>query len=156
MPRLQMVPREEPGFEAAPAPLSVAPIVATPVPPPAPPLSPEYHVVHDRLTALERLARLRDEGALTAREYAAEKALVLALPADELVLQEAAPRVPELAAEILPVAGSTLLQSPPLIDRFAGWKLLPLGLGAGLALSYASQPRETVRFLEDVFRLFGG
>jgi hypothetical protein len=160
-PRLLIVPREESAPPAAPVPV-VQPSASPAFVPPAPVL-PEYHVVHDRLTALERLARLRDEGALTAREYAAEKAIVLGLPADELVLRE--PRKAVAAEEAAPAAPAEpegeamVLQpdlGPPLIDRFAGWKLLPVGLGAGLALSYASQPRETARFLEDLFRLLGG
>ena len=52
---------------------------------------PDYHAVHDRLTSLERLTRLFELGALSAEEFAAEKALILGLPADELVLREPAP-----------------------------------------------------------------
>ena len=57
----------------------------------APPASPDYQVVHDRLSALERLTRLFELGALSADEFAAEKALILALPADELMLSAPAP-----------------------------------------------------------------
>ena len=88
-PRLLIVPREDP--KPQPAFVPVAQLTAPSVPPPAAPVSPEYHAVHDRLTALERLARLRDEGALTAKEYAAEKAKLLRPPGDELVLRDSVP-----------------------------------------------------------------
>jgi hypothetical protein len=108
---------------------------------PQAPVSPEYQPVHDRLSALERLARLREQGALTDEEFAAEKASILA-GADTLVLNE-----PLVAPE--PPLGPTLL------GRLFGWKIIPVGIAAGLALSYASQPRETVRFFEEAARLFG-
>src|SRR5690349_16333229 len=79
-PQLALVPQPA---EPAPAPMNV--------PPQAPPASPDYQLVHDRLTALERLTCLFELGALSAEEFAAEKALVLALPADELVLRQPAP-----------------------------------------------------------------
>ncbi len=121
-PRLSIVARE--------------PVAAVP-----PPVSPEYQPVHDRLSALERLARLREQGALTDEEFAAEKASILG-PADTLVLNE-----PLVAPEPVP--------SQSLLGRLFGWKIIPIGLAAGVALSYASQPRETLRFFEDALRLFG-
>ena len=189
-PRLLLVPREEP--KPQPAPVPVAQLGPPPVVTPAAPVSPEYQPVHDRLSALERLDRLRDEGALTAREYSAEKAKLLRPPAEELVLSETAPRngagplpaangsastpkvdgnaapppfVPANGAESPAVAPAAELatplmlrtaQGPALLDRIAIWKVVMLGLLAGLALSYASQPRETVRFLEDLVKLFAG
>ena len=36
-----------------------------------------------------------------------------------------------------------------------GWKFLPVGLAAGLALSAAAQPNETIRFFDEALRLFG-
>ena len=155
-PRLALVPREEPS--AVPAPVGVdkrqAPPArkpAAPVPEVSPlvPASPEYHFVHDRLTAIERLTRLRDQGALSAREYAAEKAIILALPADELVLHAAVPDQEQVAPRPLPVQG------PSLFGRLFDWKILPFALAAGLGLSYATQPVETVRFFEEALRLFG-
>ena len=121
-PRLSIVAREEP---AATVPAAV---------------SPEYRPIHDRLTALERLARLHEQGALTDEEFAAEKAGILGH--GELVLNE-----PLVALE--PTRG------PTLIGRLLGWKIIPVGIVAGLALSYASQPRETVRFFEGALSLFG-
>jgi hypothetical protein len=108
----------------------------------APILSTHYQVVHDRLSALERLARLHDQGALTDEEFAAEKAAILGPAPDELVLNE-----PLLAPEPP--------RAPTLFGRLFGWKVIPVGIVAGLALSYASQPRETLRFFDEVVRLFG-
>ena len=104
--------------------------------------SDEYKPVHDRLGALERLARLRDIGVLDEAEFAAEKAYILGHH-DELVLNE-----PLLAPE-------KLRGSPSLLGRLLGWKFVPVGLAAGLALSYASQPDETLRFFDEALRLFG-
>lgn len=154
-PRLSLVPCEEP---AGPAPVSVAEREAPPVPAPAAPVpqtmapapsSPDYLVVHDRLTAIERLTRLRDQGALTVEEYAAEKAIVLGLPADELVLHAPAPADWPAAPPPRPARG------PSLLARLFDWKLVPLALAAGLGLSYASQPQETLRFFDEALRLVG-
>jgi hypothetical protein len=109
------------------------------------PASQEYQLVHDRLTALERLTRLFEQGALSAAEFAAEKALVLKPPADELVL--------ETPSQVWQPPASP--RGPSLLGRLLSWKVLPAGLAAGLALSYASQPRETMRFFEEALRLFG-
>jgi hypothetical protein len=155
-PRLSLVPREEPASD--PAPVSVVQRSAPPALEPAAPVfetvafvpaSPEYHFVHDRLTAIERLTLLRDRGALTDDEYAAEKAIVLGLPADELVLHAPAP------AE-LPVAQQRERPNgPSLLAHLFDWKLVPLALAAGLGLSYATQPQETLRFFDEALRLFG-
>src|SRR5436305_12454074 len=79
-PQLTLVPQPA---EPSPAPVSVLEQ--------APPASPDYQLVHDRLSALERLTRLFEIGALSAEEFAAEKALILALPAAELGLRTPAP-----------------------------------------------------------------
>jgi hypothetical protein len=134
----------EPQGKAAEAPATVS---EPPVPVPA---SPEYFFVHDRLTAIERLTRLRDQGALSQEEYAAEKAIVLALPADELVLH--APP-PDEEGTALPWPRPD--PGPPLVGRLFDWRIVPIALGAGLAFSYVTQPRETTRFLEAAFSLFG-
>ena len=110
---------------------------------PEPMLSPEYRAVHDRLSALERLARLHEQGALTDEEFASEKAAILGPAPDELILNE-----PLLAPEPR--------RTPTLIGRLFGWKIIPVGIVAGLGLSYASQPRETLRFFDELLRLFGG
>ena len=79
-PHLTLVPPP-----AEPPPASVS------APEQAPPVTPDYAAVQDRLDALERLARLFELGALSAEEFAHEKALILALPADELLLRAPAP-----------------------------------------------------------------
>jgi hypothetical protein len=106
------------------------------------PVSPEYQPVHDRLTALERLAKLHDQGALTDAEFAAEKAMLLARHTDELVLNE-------------PLLAPAPPRGPTLLGRLFSWRFIPVGVVAGLALSFASQPNETMRFFEETLRLFG-
>jgi len=122
-------------------------VPATPDAVPPPPASPDYHFVHDRLTALERLARLHEQGALSAEEFAAEKALILGLPADEYVLREAAP------VHFVP-AGRAQPRGPSLLGRMMSPKFLALCLVAGFGFSYAAQPAETVRLFEQAGRYF--
>jgi len=139
-PQLTLVPQPA---EPRPAPVSVLEQ--------APPATPDYHLVHDRLTSLERLTRLFELGALSSEEFAAEKALVLGLPADELVLRTLAPVgfVPA-APRGRPVRG------PSLLGRMLSWKFLLFSLAAGLAFSYAAQPRETAHLFAQILRTFGG
>jgi len=113
------------------------------------PASPDYQLVHDRLTSLERLARLFEHGALSAEEFAAEKQLILGLPADELVLRAPAP------VSFVPAVPRKRPGGPSLFGRLFRWKLLPLGVVAGLGLSMASQPESTMRFFDESLRLFG-
>ncbi|MFN3944884.1 MAG: hypothetical protein ACK4K7_08135 [Allosphingosinicella sp.] len=147
-PRLRLVGAgEPPPAPAAPAPPEVA---AEPAPAPAP-ATLDYHLVHDRLTALERLSRLHEQGALSSDEFAAEKAAILRLPAEELVLRAPAPtqepaRRPDRIARP---------RGPSLLSRLFSWKFLPVGAAAGLALSWYAQPRETVAFLEQAARYLG-
>jgi hypothetical protein len=136
--------------QPAPPQLTLVPAPAEPaLPEPAPPVSPDYHLVHDRLTSLERLARLFELGALSAEEFAAEKALILALPADELVLREAAP------VHFVPAAPRKPARGPSLIGRMLNWKFLLFSLAAGIGFSFATQPNETQRFLDQMLRLIG-
>jgi hypothetical protein len=116
---------------------------------PAPPASPDYQVVHDRLTSLERLTRLFELGALSAEEFAAEKALILALPADELVLYEPAP------VHFVPAAPRRPQRGPSLIGRMLNWKLLLFSLAVGVGFSFATQPNETQRFFDQLLRFAG-
>jgi hypothetical protein len=115
----------------------------------APPASPDYQLVHDRLTALERLTRLFELGALSAEEFAAEKALILSLPADELVLRTPAP------VGFVPAAPRRPPPGPSLLGRMLGWKFLLFSLVVGLAFSFAAQPVQTTRLFEQILRLFG-
>ena len=125
--------------------LSLVPAEAThPVP-----ASPDYHLVHDRLTALERLARLHEQGALSAEEFQAEKLLVLGLPADEYVLREAAP------VHFVPAAPRQPERGPSLLGRMLSWQFLLISLIAGIGFSFAAQPDETLRLIEQIGRYFG-
>jgi hypothetical protein len=118
--------------------------------PDAPPVSPDYHAVHDRLTALERLTRLRESKFLSADEFAAEKALILALPADEILLCDPAPA--PAPAQIAPAPRPP---GPSLIGRMLGWRFVLFSLSVGLAFSYAAQPNVTARFLDQSLRAIG-
>ena len=137
-PQLTLVP--------APAEPRTAPVS---VPEQAPPATADYQLVHDRLTSLERLTRLFELGALSAEEFAAEKALVLGLPADELVLRTLAP------VGFIPAAPRVPARGPTLLGRMLGWKFILFSLVAGLVLSYLAQPRETTHLFEQIARLFG-
>lgn len=132
---------------AEPPHLSLVPAAPKPAGPP-PPASPDYHLVHDRLTSLERLARLFGQGALSAEEFAAEKLLILGLPADEYVLREAAP------VHFVPAQPRRAQRGPSLVGRMLSWRSLGMGLIAGLGFSYASQPDATLRFFEQLARYF--
>lgn len=145
MPRLVLVPRSD--DRPPPKPARAASAAA---PAPAPPVCEEYRPAHDRLAALERLARLHKQNMLSAEEFAAEKARILNPLGDELVLRETG--LPEpLAANrpLLPHRG------PSLLGRLMSWKFVPVGLAAGIGLSFASQPQETMRFFDEALRLLG-
>jgi len=117
---------------------ALAPRPARPADPAAP--APDFCLVHHRLAALERLSLLRDKGALSAEEFAAEKALVLRLPAEELML------VPE---GMLPPRG------PSLLGRLMSWKLLAAGVAAGLCLSAYTAPRDLMLLADQAARMIG-
>ena len=128
----QAVPiRREPEPRAEPA---AAPRIV-PTPPAEDRPAPDFHLLHYRLAALERLSALRDKGALTFEEFAAEKALILRLPAEELVLG---------AESILPPRG------PSLLGRLFGWKLLMVGTLAGLGFVAATAPQELTHLVDRV------
>jgi hypothetical protein len=131
-PRLALVPRAaEPALEPEPGPS---------------PVLPELHALTERLAAIERLARLRKQGALTDEEFAAEKAALLRRPADRPVA------TPIVGA---PVPEARTVRGPTLLGRIFRWKVLPVGIVAGLAFSYASQPRQTLDFFNEALRLIG-
>lgn len=131
--------------------LALVPEAAEPRPAPAPtaPASPDYHLVHDRLTALERLTRLFEQGTLSGEEFAAEKRVILGLPADELVLREAAP------VGFVPAAPRRPQCGPSLLGRMLSWRFLLFSLVMGLGFSFAAQPDETLRFFDQALRYFG-
>lgn len=113
-------------------------------PEPAAPASPNYHLVHDRLTSIERLVRLFQQGALSAEEFQAEKLLILGLPADEYLLRDSAP------VHFVPAARRMPQRGPSLVGRMLSWKFLLFSLVAGLGFSYAAQPESTIRFFEQL------
>jgi hypothetical protein len=123
--------RREPEPRQAPAP----PAERT-----APAASPDYHLIHYRLAALERLSVLRDRGALSADEFAAEKALVLRLPAEEL----------ELGREMAAVR-----RGPSLLGRLFSPKFIAVGAAAGLCLSAFTAPQDLLGLLDRAARLIG-
>ncbi len=116
---------------------------------PCPPVSPDYHLVHDRLTSLERLTRLYEMGALSAEEFAAEKLLILGLPGDELVLRDAAP------VHFVPAEPRRPARGPSLAGRMLSAKFLIFSLAAGLGFSLVAQPDVTLRFFDQTLRYFG-
>jgi len=126
-------------------------VAAEPAAPPehAPPASPDYQLVHDRLTALERLSRLHEQGALSAAEFAAEKLLILGLPADEYVLREPAP------VHFVPAEPRRPQRGPSLVGRMLSAKFLIFSLAAGLGFSLVAQPDATLRFFDQTLRYFG-
>ena len=102
------------------------------VPEPAPPQSIDYHLVHDRLSMLERLTALRTAGTLAEEEFRLEKERILALPGEELVLRPADTR---------PAA------APSLFGRLLNWKLLALGVLLGLATGLFARPEKGIGLL---------
>lgn len=134
---------------AEPPHLALVPAEPLPVRAPEPPASPDYHLVHDRLTSLERLTRLFEQGALTGEEFAAEKLLILGLPADELILRDAAP------VHFVPAEPRRPQPGPSLVGRMLSWKFLALSLVVGFGFSFGTQPDETIRFFDQTLRFFG-
>ena len=124
-------------------------LALVPAEPVAAPASADYQIVHDRLTALERLTRLFEQGALSDEEFAAEKLLILGLPADELVLREAAP------VHFVPAQPRKPQRGPSLVGRMLSWKFLLFSLTAGLGFSLLAQPDVTLRFFDQTLRYFG-
>jgi hypothetical protein len=124
-------------------------VPAEPMPVPEARASADYHIVHDRLTSLERLTRLFEQGALSEAEFAAEKMLILGLPADELVLRDAAP------VHFVPAEPRRPQHGPSLVGRMLSWKFLALSLVVGFGFSFGTQPDETIRFFNQIPRFFG-
>ncbi len=150
VPSLALVPaphQHEPALSLIPA--------ADPAPAPsAPPTEApaDHELIDRRLTALERLTRLAEQGALSAEEFAEEKALVLG--------RFAARPAPQGPVSFVPAAPRPERQprprGPSLFGRlFGGWRVIPVGLVAGLALSFATQPQATIGVFDEALRLFG-
>jgi hypothetical protein len=114
--------------------------------PPAAPATPDYQLVHDRLTSLERLSRLHEQGALSPEEFADEKRLIMGLPADELLLREPAP------VHFVPAAPRRRPYHPSLIGRMLNWKFILLSLVIGFGFSFVAQPDATMHLFDQIVR----
>lgn len=126
-PHLALVPQVE---DSAPA--------SEPMPPP------DLGTVNARLTALERLVRLYEQGALSLEEYAAEKRLILG----------ETPRVAPV--HFVPAEPRGRRRGPSLLGRMLSWPFLLLCLVAGVGLTYATQPEATSRLVSQVWRSVAG
>ena len=122
--------------------------VRCPAPPPATTpveLLPDHELIDRRLTALERLARLAEYGALSAEEFADEKALILGRFAERGESGKPVSFTPAAPARRRSLLGRL----------FGGWRAIPVGLAAGVGLSFATQPEATIRVADELLRLFG-
>ena len=137
-------PRE--GADGAPPPLlALVPQVEEARPAPeAVPAASDLQAVNDRLTALERLVRLYEQGALSVEEFAAEKMLILG----DL------PRVAPV--HFVPAAPRRARSGPSLLGRMLSWQFLLLCLVAGIGFSFAAQPEATTRFLTQLWHAVAG
>ncbi|MGF1550115.1 MAG: hypothetical protein ACFBQW_06235 [Sphingomonadaceae bacterium] len=101
----------------------------------------EYRLVHDRLSALERLTRLVEQGALSPEEFAREKLAVLRLPAEPLLLEErAAPPAP--------------VRRPSLLGRLLDFRLVAAAGIAGAALALFARPEPAADWLARALLFF--
>lgn len=136
--------------EAAPPHLALVPEPEVPAEAdpvlPLPPGSSDYHLVHDRLTALERLTRLFEQGALSADEFVDEKALILGRRADAQFSRDAAP------VSFSPAKPRRAARGPSLLGRMLSWQFLLLSLILGLGFSFVAQPDATLQMFDQVAR----
>jgi hypothetical protein len=119
------------------------------VPADAEPAPPRPDLVEHRLTSLERLTRLYEQGVLTVDEFIEEKALILGRRPAEYV-EGAAP------VHFVPAAPRAPQRGPSLLGRMLGWRFLLLSLAVGIAFSFAIQPDTTSRFFTQLWRALGG
>lgn len=127
----------------APTPFETAPALE-------PTLGGALATVNARISALERLTRLCEAGALTVDEFLVEKAAILGHHPSDL----SAPRASDAPPISFRAAESRRPKSRSLAGRL-GWMLIPLGLVAGLGLSALSQPELTERGLDEAMRIIG-
>ena len=137
----ERVEQMRPELRAVPAAAPAERPVASAARAPAAPVSiADYQLVRERLDALERLSLLRDIGVLSPEEFAAEKSLVLRLPAEELLLGD---------DQMLSPRG------PSLLGRLFGWKILLAGAVIGLGLSAYTAPQDLMKLADAASRLIG-
>ena len=130
--------------EENPPHLALVPAAAEPAPgAPAEAAAPDYQRVNERLTALERLVRLYEQGALSIEEFAAEKLLILGDP-------------PRAAPVHFVPAEPRRRRSPSLLGRMLSWPFLLLCLVAGIGFSFATQPEATTRFATQLWHAVAG
>lgn len=137
------------GNRAEPKAAPVSPHLAL-IPAGAEPAPVHHGLVEHRLTSLERLTRLYEQGALTIEEFLAEKALILGRP------PQGPDRVPGGPVHFVPAAPRTPRRGPSLLGRMLSWQFLLLSLVAGIGFSFAIQPDTTSRFFSQLFRALGG
>jgi hypothetical protein len=119
------------------------------VPAQAEPAPPRPDLVEQRLTSLERLTRLYEQGVLTVDEFIEEKALILGRRAAEPA-EGAAP------VHFVPAAPRAPQRGPSLVGRMLSWRFLLFSLVVGIAFSFAVQPDTTARFFTQLLRALGG
>lgn len=134
--------------ETPPAHLALVPPASEPAPvaPPgrAPERAPDLQTINERLTALERLVRLYEQGALSIEEFEAQKRLIMGEP----------PRAaPVHFAPARPRPGKP---GPSLLGRMLSWPFLLLCLIAGIGFSFATQPEATSRFATQLWHAIAG
>ena len=125
-----------------PAQLSLVPPTAGPAPVAATDRPTDLDRVNGRLSALERLVRLYEQGALSIEEFVAEKALILGEP----------PR----AGPVHFVPATPRRRGPSLLGRMLRWPFLLLCLAAGIGLSFAAQPEATNRLFSQLYHAVAG
>jgi hypothetical protein len=113
-----------------------------------PSIEPPREWLRERLEMLERLGRLHALGLLSNEEFGAEKALLLAQS------ERQAGFAPRPSSSSTTTARKTS-EDASLLGRLFNWKFLPIGLIAGLALSFGAQPQETLRFLDQALKFAG-
>jgi hypothetical protein len=129
-------------------PLSEPPHLAL-VPADAAPAPVRHELVEQRLTSLERLTRLYEQGVLTVDEFIEEKALILGRRAAEHA-EGAAP------VHFVPAAPRAPQRGPSLVGRMLSWRFLLFSLAVGIGFSFAVQPDTTARFFTQFLRTLGG
>lgn len=104
----------------------------------------DLQAVNERLTALERLVRLYEQGALSVEEFAAEKMLILG----DL------PRVAPV--HFVPAEPRRARRGPSLLGRMLSWQFLLLCVVAGIGLSFATQPEASTRLVTQLWHAVAG
>ena len=116
----------------------------------ADPAPAQHDLVEHRLTSLERLTRLYEQGVLTIDEFLAEKALILGRrPADH-------ERDIVAPVHFVPAAPRASRRGPSLLGRMLHWRFLLFSLVVGIGFSFAIQPDTTTRFFSQLLRALGG